>query len=499
MTNSEISRVIVAGGGLEGWTAASGLASALKGTGVSLVVVNVPRLVNVDPAQYVPPDALQFFRDAGIDEDEIIRETGATFRLGTAVSGLKSEDDNLFRPFGVTGAHIGFIHFHHLATKLRLSGEPFELNAFSPNAAASAAGRFKRADDNDGHSGPPIAYGLNLNTDKLIALLRTHAVNKGVEIIEGELTDVVRASDGSRIGAVIVDEDRRIEGDLFIDCTGESALLIREGMNVPYVDWSHWLPCDRRINVTTRGRPGMPPILRNVATDQGWLVQAPLQYRTANQFCYSSHCTSDEDASNFLVDFLGDVSADAMAFGETRNGHRQHFWSGNCIAIGTSAGRVEPLEVSDFHLVQRAVRRLVQLFPTRKVEPTLAHEYNRATQEEHECLRDYTQLNYLVSEWRDSPFWKLGSGADANPSLTERVELFRSRGRVTLREHETFDRDGWVAALLSVGVLPEGYDPLLDSMELPALRAHFDTMLAAIGRAVQGMPTQRDYLDRLIG
>ena len=498
MTNNAISRLVIAGGGLEGWTAASGIANALGGSGVSIAVVEVPRLVNVDPAQYTLPETLRFLADLGIDEDELVRQTGATFRLGTEIRGLTRSEETLIRPFGATGANIGFVHFHHLATKLRLSGEAMDINAFSPNAIAASRGCFQRAGDAGARSGPPIAYGMSLNTDKLIALLRANAVSNGVEIIEGQPTDVVRASDNSRIGAVVVDDGRRIEGDFFIDCTGESALLIREAMNVPYVDWSHWLPCDRRINVTTKGRPDMPPVLRNIATDAGWLVQSPLQYRTANQFCYSSHCTSDEDASNFLVDRLGDVSADALAFGETRNGHRQQFWAGNCVAIGTSAGRVEPLEVSDFHLIQSAVARLVDYFPTRQVEPALAREYNRTTRDEYECLRDYVQVNYLSSEWRDTAFWKLSRGADANTSLTERVELFRSHGRVRLREHETFDRDGWVAALLSAGVEPDAYDPMLDSMNLEKLKAHFAAMHAAIVEAIGELPSQRDYLDRLL-
>lgn len=498
MSGGDISRVIVAGGGLEGWTAAAGLASALNGTGASIVVIEVQRLVNVDPAQYTLTDTLEFLRGVGIDEDELIRETGATFRLGTAVRGLKAEKETLLRPFGVTGANIGFIHFHHLATRLRLDGDNVDLNALSPNATAAACDRFRRQGGDDAKGGPPVAYGLNLNTDKLIALLRANAVDNGVDIIEGQLTDVVRASDGSHIASVVVDGERRVEGDFFIDCTGESALLIREAMNVPYVDWSHWLPCDRRVNVTTKGRPDMPAVLRTTAMDSGWLVQAPLQYRTANQFSYSSLVTSDEEASNILVESLGDVAADALAYGETRNGHLQAFWSGNCVAIGTAAGRVEAVEVSDLHLVERAVSRLVNLLPTRRIEPALAREYNRATREEYECLRDYLQLNYVASEWRDTPFWKLSRGSDANAQLVQRIELFESRGRVLLCEHESFDRDGWVAALLSAGIRPRGYDPLLDSMDLAELRAHFGTMRAAIQRSIQSWPTQREYLDELL-
>ena len=160
---------------------------------------------------------------------------------------------------------------------------------------------------------------------------------------------------------------------------------------------------------------------------------------------------------------------------------------------------MEAVEVSDFHLVERAVTRLVELFPTRRIEPSLAREYNRATRDEYECLRDYLQLNYVASEWRDAPFWKLSRGAEANTALAERVALFQSRGRVLLREHESFDRDGWVAALLSAGISPNGYDPLLDSMDLAELKAHFGAMRSAIRQAIEAWPTQREYLDQIVG
>jgi tryptophan halogenase len=491
-----LQRVVIVGGGLEGWTAAAGIANSLRGSGTEISVVEVPGLVNVEPAQYLLPETLLFLRRLGIDENELVRQTGATFRLGTELTGLLNDADRQVRPFGAVGANIGFVLFHHFVTNLRTSEDSVEYADFSPNVVAARNDRFTRPSEQDRI--PELSYGLNLNTDKLIKLLRTNATINGVTCVDGQPTGVRQQAESGAIEALELKDAQRIDGDFFIDCTGEAAVLLGDSLGVPYVDWSHWLPCDRRVSVTTKGKPAAPPLLRCTAVDEGWVVQAALQYRTAHQLLYSSVCTDDESASNSLVRFVGDASADALAFGESKNGHRRQFWAKNCVALGTSAGRVEPLDVGDFHLAQSGVTRLMTLFPSGRIEAPLAEEYNRATRDEYECLRDYVLLNYLASDWRDTLFWRRSRGADTVPSLRRRTDLFRSRGRVSLGEHETYSRDAWISAFLVAGLQPEGYDPMLDAMDTDELRRHFGAMRAAIEQAVETMPSHAEYMANLL-
>jgi tryptophan halogenase len=138
------------------------------------------------------------------------------------------------------------------------------------------------------------------------------------------------------------------------------------------------------------------------------------------------------------------------------------------------------------------------LFPSGRIEAPLAEEYNRATRDEYECLRDYVLLNYLASDWRDTLFWRRSRGADTVPSLRRRTDLFRSRGRVSLGEHETYSRDAWISAFLVAGLQPEGYDPMLDAMDTDELRRHFGAMRAAIEQAVETMPSHAEYMANLL-
>lgn len=498
MPASTPERIVIVGGGLEGWTAAAGISHSLQGTGVAISVIDIPGLINVEPAQYTLPESLEFLQHIGIGEDDVLKEAGATFRLGTELHNLRSEGDETLRAFGPYGANIGFVLFHHFATRQHRAGVPIDFNAYSPNAVAAREKKFIRNPEENDKRLPPLTYGLHLNTDKFIKLLRGRAEQSGVDVILGQPRDILQAPDTGTIEAVVLTDDRRVDGNMFVDCSGEAAIVIGESLGVPFVDWSHWLPCDRRVNVTTKGKSDMRPLLHCTATDSGWILQAPLQYRTANQLLYSSACSSDEQASNELISFLGDASADALAIGETRSGHRRQCWMKNCVAFGSAAGRVEPLDVSDFHLIQSSVSRLMRLFPSQNFEPPLAAEYNRQTQDEYECLRDFTLLNYLASDWRDTRFWRRSRGAESVGSLRRRLGLFLSRGRLSLGEHETHSRDAWIAAFITAGFWPADNDPLLDCMDNAQLEAHFDAMRTAITGAVSVMPTHADYVADLL-
>ena len=491
---SSVGQIVIVGGGLEGWLAAAALAHSLQGTATSVCVIDVQGLVNVEPAQYTLPQTLDFLRRLGIEDTELIRDTGATYRLGTVLRNLSHEGDVRIRPFGGHGANIGFLPFHHFLTKLREAGDSTNYNDWSPNAVAALGNRVMAGGESAPSNMPLLPYGMHLNTDKLIGILRARATSAGATRLEGRPVDVRQDAESGLLEAVRLADGGEVEGELFLDCTGETAVLIHAALGVPYVDWSHWLPCNRRVSVATQGPPSMPPLLHCTARESGWILQAPLHHRTANQLLYSSECTDDEAASNELIRFVGSASADALAFGETRSGHRQRFWAGNCIAVGTSAGRVEPLDVSDLHLVQSAVSRLLRLFPSSRMEQALAEEYNRATRQEYECLRDYQMIDYYASEWRGSRFWRRARGSDTLESFKARLDLFRSRGRIRLEEHESYPREGWVSAFLAADIWPDGYDPLLDSMKVVELRSHFEAMRSAIRQAVEAMPTHEQCL-----
>jgi len=498
MSESRISSVVIVGGDIAGWTAAAGLANALRDLEVSITVLELPDLINVEPAQYTAPGSLEFFTHLDVDAVELIRHTGATFRLGTGLHDVNGPGDHRVSAFGPAGGIMGFVHFHHYLTREFLHGQDVNLNDYSATAVAARNGRFVRPEDAAGKF-PPIDYGLNLNTEKLAQLLCKNAMVNGVGVVRRSIDSVQLSADGSRIQSLLLDDGTTLDADFYIDCSGENAALIGAALGVGYVDWSRWLPCSRAIGVTAKTAHEDIPVHHCTATDHGWLLDTPLQHRSACRFLYSPEDVSDADAATTVRDSLGLGEPEALAMSVAPSGHRERFWHANCVAIGPAGGSVESLELSSFHLLQSAVLRLARMWPASPVQPQLATEYNRATVDEFESLRDFTMLRYLKAGWRPAPFWQRMANITPPDSLAATLELFRSRGRVVAGEQDIFPRETRVAALLAAEQWPRGYDPLLDSMDSSQLQQHFANMKVAIAQVVQKMPAHREYLSGLTG
>lgn len=497
MTRERLSSIVIVGGDVSAWAAAAWLVNSLKGLATKITILELPDMLNSEPMQYTVPETLRFFEPLGISIIELIRKTGATFRLGTGLHGLVQADEHRILAFGRYGSDIGFVHFHHFLARARLQQEKMNLNDYSPTAVAARNGRFIRAEDAGSEKMPPLEYGLNFNTEKLTQLLCENATINGVGVVSKRIDSVKFNPDDGRIDELLLEDGTALAADLFIDCSGEDGLLIGEALGVEFEDWSDHLPCSRSIAVTAKTDHDNIPVHHCAATDDGWFLSTPLQHRTACQFLYSPEIISDDTAAEHLRVLVGAQNPDALAMSNSRSGHRQHIWYKNCVALGAAAGWVEPLDISNFHLLMTGLARLTQLMPTLSMPMELATEYNRAMSNELECVRDFALLHYLSANWRKSELWKASAAAALPSSLQNRIDLFRSRGRVWLEEHETFGREFWAAAFFAAELWPRGYDPLLDSMNAGQLQQHFANMKHAILQAVQQMPDHRDYLGKL--
>ncbi len=494
MSPQPITSIAIIGGDISAWAAAAWLANTLKGTAVKITLLELPDMVNAEPMQHTVPETLQYFEPLGIDAAELVRKTGATYKLGIGLHDIASDNDHRVLAFGPHGSVIGTVPFHHFVTRARQDGANLTLNEFSPSAVAARSGRFIRPEDAEAKNLPPLFYGLNFNTEKLTQLLSNNATINGVGVVRSRIDAVEFDTDNGFIDKLVLEDGATLSADFFVDCSGEDALLIGEACGIDFVDWSDVLPCSRSIAVTTKTDHDEIPVHHCTATDSGWLLKTPLQHRTACQYRYSPDHISDEAAAAELRDRVGLENADALAMSNIRSGYRRKIWHKNCIALGAAAGWVEPLDISNFHFLMSGLNKLTQLLPSRAMEATLATEYNQAMQDELECVRDFSLLHYHASAWRSGDFWDSVAAVSRPASFTQRLETFQSRGRVVYGEHETFTKETWAAAFFAARAFPEGYDPLLDTIEIEKLREHFLRMKQAIQQSVQSMPLHRDYL-----
>ena len=362
--------------------------------------------------------------------------------------------------------------------------------------AAARAGRFDRPQRDPRLVLSSFDYAYQFDASLYGRYLRAYAEQRGVKRTEGRIVEVKLRGENGFIEAVVLESGRRIEADLFIDCSGFRALLIAGALSVPYDDWRHWLPCDRAVTVGCAPQSEFLPYTRVTARAAGWQWRIPLQHRTGNGYVYCSRVISDDEAAAKLMGSLdGRALADPRQLRFTA-GRRRKFWNRNCLAVGLAGGFMEPLESTSIHLIQTAITKLLELFPDRDFDPLVIDEYNRRTVQEWEGIRDFIILHYHAVEREDSPLWRQCRSMEIPESLAYRMEHFRHYGRIVSSGYELFQPPSWVAVFIGQHVLPQRCDPLAEVHDAEAVRQRLAGIRRVITAAAEAMPTQAQFIAR---
>jgi tryptophan halogenase len=430
-----------------------------------------------------------------VDENEFMRATQATFKLGIEFENWTRGEHRYFHPFGSFGASLETSSFHQYWLRLRARGDQTPLADYSLPTLAALAARFTRPVLDSRSALSTFSYAFHFDAILYAGFLRRYAEQLGVRCHERRVVDVeLRATDGF-IAAVRTDAGERIEGDLFIDCSGFRGLLIEGALHTGYESWSKWLPCNRAAAMPCASAGKLLPYTRSTALAAGWRWRIPLQHRLGNGYVFCSEHLSDDEAIHVLRSSLeGEALAEPRVLSFV-TGHRRQFWNRNCVAIGLAAGFMEPLESTSIHLIQTAISKLLQLFPDRNCDALLSSEFNRQTRSELERIRDFLVLHYKATERDDSEFWRYCRNMDIPESLQTRMAHFRQSGRIVSTGQDLFQEASWLAVMLGQGIDPKGFDPLAEMLDLATTQRHLAAMRKSIADAVAAMPMHRDFIE----
>ena len=496
MLDNRIRSVAVVGNGAAAWMAALAFARAL-GPRCSVRVI-APRgdthgLEALAASEGTLPALQAFHGLVGVDEDDLVRRTGAGFKLGIRFCDWARIGHCYFHPFSEFGATLDAVAFQHHWLRLRAEGQDSPLDAYSVAAMAAQSGRFARPLNDPRSVLSTFSYGLHLDSTRYAAYLREIAVKRGVAVSAYAVAGVERGGEDGRVQAIRLADHERVEADLFIDCSG---VLIEDTLKIGYEDWSRWLPCDRALAAV--GAPMAPPLpyteARAIAA--GWHWRIPQQTGTSHGLVYSSRHLSEEKARSELATLLGENPPSEPGHVHFVNGRRAQFWNGNVVALGEAAGFLEPLEATNLHLVQTGIVRLLALLPDRDRADTERGEYNRLMTEEWERVRDFLILHYKATQRRDTEFWNKCRAMEVPETLAYKIRLFEARGRVVLYDEETFLEPDFVSVFVGQGLLPRRYDPVADAIGLDLTKDRLNRMRAAIRQAAETMPAYRAFIAR---
>lgn len=474
-----IRSVAVVGDGIVGLTAARAIAWALPQVAVTIVETPPDPAALADRLSGTLPAINPFHAWLGIDETALVREGIATHRLGSRFTGWSADGSEWVHAYGDHGLPATGIAFHQLWARADASRAALPFDHYSAAAALLRAGKFVHPQP---HPGSPLStydYALRLDPEAYRAMLRR---GLAATFVTGRFGGVERRGDGG-VAALILADGQRIDADLFLDCAGPSAPLLSE-LDPAFESWEAWLPCDRLL-LARVARADPVPSDAVEAIDIGW------QWRDPDVAGLGYASATDQSAA--LARF-GEAAAEPIML---RPGRRPRPWIRNVVALGDAAIALDPLESTNLHLAQSAIRRVLDLLPSRDCLDVELGEYVRRSEEEAIRVRDFLALHYLRSGRGDGPFWQALRERPLPDSLALTLDQFEARGRLPFFEEETFDRDSWLAVLFGLGIRPRAQqattmriDPARSD---PAMRAFADRIAALPAQ----LPSYRDYLARI--
>jgi hypothetical protein len=295
-------------------------------------------------------------------------------------------------------------------------------------------------------------------------------------------------------------------GDLFVDCTGLRALLLGEHCRVPFVRQRHVLLNDSALATQVPYADERAEIASqtiSTARDSGWIWDIGLPTRRGIGHVYSSAHVSDAEAERVLASHVeatgGPKLLPAVRQIRFEPGHRAQFWHRNCVAIGLSAGFIEPLEASAIVMIELSAALLSEDLPaTRPDMDIVARRFNDAFIYRWQRVIDFLKLHYVLSSRRESAYWRDHADAASQPeSLRELLRLWRHRSpsqRDFPRGEEIFPSASWQYILYGMGLRPDPAGRRGGSIAARNFLAETERLTA---RLLGGLPGNRELIDHI--
>lgn len=498
-------KILIVGGGTAGWMAAAMLAR-VSGPQTSIALIESDAIGTVGVGEATIPPIRQFNKFCQIDEAEFLKETSGTFKVGIQFENWGKIGDCYLHAFGRVARELdAIVKMHHWWLHGRNAGSEGYPRWEELFLGRHAMDQGRYGFDPSSSAARPVRptllpHAYHFDAVAFAGLLRRSAEGRKVTRLEGQIEKVERDPESGDVASVHLNDGRTLSADLFIDCSGFRSLLLGEAMGEPFDDWSKWLPADRAVVVQSENISGaITPGTRAIAHAVGWQWRIPLQHRTGNGHVYSSSFSTDEDAKNRLVNTLDTPSIGDPRVLKFSTGRRQRAWVGNVVALGLSAGFLEPLESTSIHLVQASIERLVDLFPSRQIEPALRDDFNRRTEKEWAQIRDFIIAHYKVNQRDDSEFWKYCREVEVPESLSETLNLWGERGGLSIDGGHLFQFASWAALLLGQNLLPRALHGLVSRVDARSIAAEIRKIPSGLQQQASQMPDHAEFVRAYCG
>ena len=471
--NSSVSSVLIIGGGSAGWMTAAHLAT--KAPHLDLTLMESSEIGSVGVGESTVPPIVSFMTGLGLDEKQWMPVCNATFKSAIGFNHFHQQGEPMmWYPFESIEIFKGrplnrfWLNKHFVDPAFSDRFTFYDYCHFVP--ALCRAGRTIASFDD-------TRYAYHFDADLLGQFLKSVAIDRGVTHVVDTMTDVNREPDGT-IVSIGRAGGNPLGADLFIDCTGFRSLVLGDALDEPFDDYRPFLFNDRAIALSVPyvdKESEMISYTRCTAISAGWVWEIPLYTRIGAGYVFSSAHIGDDEAETELRSYLGERrTADAEAtIIPIRTGKHRRTWVKNCVALGLSAGFIEPLESTGIQTVQGPLDLLTNTLNAGGASGYSASDvavYNTSVSQLFEIIRDFLVAHYAPTAREDTPYWREVKYTTAVPeTLSEKLALARAKMPDREIQHSFDDaglagfyfEDGWMNILVGMNHLPFNYPHLV--------------------------------------
>lgn len=482
--NGQINKIAIVGRDLDAWITAFFLKMVLdkSRSTYEVTLIDLGSKLTTHDVFAVLPSYKMLHKTLGANEEKLRKTANAAIFFGQRFSGWNPERPDFFHAYDRHGINFNGVDFFQYWMKAVNNGLKVPLEDFSLGVAAAKHRRFVTFTDE--HDFSHAAYGYHLSAKEYVDAIMHAALNAGVKRETGEVKEIGQENETIRFLTLV--NGKTIEADFYIDTSGSEAVLINALAPDNFQSWEHWFPCDRVITASGAPLSPAPAFSQITALSSGWCGLYPLTNRTAIQALYSSRDTEFSSVADELKIRL-DVDVSQGIERTIKCGMLKRPWIGNCLALGSTAAVLEPLEAMQQHSLVISMVMLRQLFPNGTEYECEREIYNDKLHSFLNNLRDFQFAHYALNS-RDESFWQGCRNVMLPHALAKKIALFKERGYVSIQEDETFQEENWTSVFNGHGLMPESYSALVDNMDEDELLEKFQKILTTIKKRITASP-----------
>ncbi|GHE86930.1 tryptophan halogenase family protein [Thalassotalea profundi] len=510
--SEEIKNIVILGGGSAGWLTAGTLAAKHRQTSkkpYAITLIESPEVKIIGVGEGTWPTMRGTLKTMGINESAFIRECDVSFKQGAKfvkwITG--AEDDFYYHPLELPNGYFDTNMAQSWCNGARESSFSSTVSAQEALCEAAIAPKMITSPEYAAIAN----YAYHIDAGKFAQFLKRHCIeNLGVNYISDHVTHVNSDEKTGDITALTTKQNGDVEGDLFVDCSGAKSLLIGQHYQVPLTSKKDVLFIDNAIAVQAPyATPDVeiPPYTLSTAQKSGWIWDIGLPTRRGIGHVFSSQHCSVEEAKQTLIQYLEETGVskiDELRFNhiDFNPGIREQFWVNNCVAVGMSAGFLEPLEASALVMVELAAAAISEQLPASKMAmPILAKQFNEKFHYNWDRIVDFLKLHYLASQRTDSQFWRDNQQESSIPdSLKALMILWQHRTPSEFdfkQKREVFSAASYQYVLYGMQQLPQTLHSTLSAKEKQLAKQCMDDTKRQTAQYTQALPTHRALLKTL--